>query len=70
MKWMILGGEGQLGRAISKELAISGVEFISLNRVQLDITNQIDIKEWFEKESPDVVVNSAAWTNVDSAESE
>jgi dTDP-4-dehydrorhamnose reductase len=70
MKWMILGGEGQLGRAISKELAISGVEFISLNRVQLDITNLIDIKEWFKKESPDVVVNSAAWTNVDSAESE
>ena len=70
MKWMILGGEGQLGRAISKELAISGVEFISLNRVQLDITNQIEIKKWFEKESPDVVVNSAAWTNVDLAETE
>ena len=70
MKWMILGGEGQLGRAISKELALRGVEFISLNREQLDIINQMNIKKWFEEESPDVVVNAAAWTNVDSAESE
>lgn len=70
MKWMILGGEGQLGQAISKELAKGGVEFIALNRVQLDITNQSDIKEWFMKESPDVVINTAAWTNVDLAELE
>lgn len=70
IKWMILGGEGQLGRSMAMELAREDVEFISLNRAQLDITNQRHIDEWFDKESPGVVINAAAWTNVDLAESE
>ena len=51
MKWMILGGESQLGRAIAMELARKDVEFISLNRSQLDITNQSHIDEWFNCKS-------------------
>lgn len=70
MKWMILGGEGQLGQTMAMELARKDVEFISLNRAQLDITNQSHIDEWFNSESPDVVINAAAWTNVDLAEFE
>ena len=70
MKWMILGGDGQLGRAMALELSRSGAEFISLNRAQLDITNQNDIHTWLAKELPDVVLNAAAWTNVDLAETE
>ena len=68
MKWMILGGKGQLGRAMTSQLETDNVEFLSLDHVQLDITNHRDIEKWFIKESPDVVVNAAAWTNVDSAE--
>jgi dTDP-4-dehydrorhamnose reductase len=68
MKWMILGGNGQLGRAMAIELARYQIEYVSLNRTQLDITNQSDIEKFFKKESPNVVVNAAAWTNVESAE--
>lgn len=68
MKWMILGGEGQLGQAMAAELARAGVEYISLTHKQLDITNEKDIRVWFSKEVPNVVLNAAAWTNVDSAE--
>ena len=68
MKWMILGGDGQLGRAMAIELAKCQIEYISLNRTQLDITNQSDIEEFFKMEHPNVVVNAAAWTNVESAE--
>ena len=70
MKWMILGGEGQLGRAMALELAKNSIEYISLSRGQLDITNQDDIEAWLAKEVPSVVLNAAAWTNVDAAESE
>ena len=68
MKWMILGGDGQLGRAMTVELSRLGSHFISLNRAQLDITNQKDIGWCVAKELPDVVLNAASWTNVDLAE--
>lgn len=70
LKWVVLGGEGQLGRAMSAELAKSNTEFISLSHTELDITNQNDIDSFFTRELPNVVLNAAAWTNVDLAESQ
>lgn len=70
LKWAILGGEGQLGRAMAAELTKTNTEFISLSHMQLDITNQNDIDTLFSIELPDVVLNAAAWTNVDLAESQ
>lgn len=70
MRWMILGGNGQLGRALSAQLTRDNVEFISLSHTQLDITNKLAVATCISSASPDVVINSAAWTNVDSAESE
>ena len=68
LKWAVFGSEGQLGRAMAAELAQSHTEFNSLSRRQLDITNEGDIYSYFMAELPDVVVNAAAWTNVDLAE--
>ena len=70
VKWMILGGDGQLGRAMALELSRRRTDFISLNRMQLDVTKQSDIQAWLSKELPDVVLNAAGWTNVDLAETE
>lgn len=69
LKWVILGGEGQLGRAMAAELATTNTEFIKLGHAQLDITSEDDIQSYFGSELPDVVLNAAAWTNVDLAES-
>lgn len=69
LKWAILGGEGQLGQAMAVELAKTNSEFNSLGRMQLDITNESDINSYLSAELPDVVLNAAAWTNVDLAES-
>jgi dTDP-4-dehydrorhamnose reductase len=69
LKWAILGGEGQLGRAMAAELAKTNTEFISMSHVRLDITNRNEIDAFFTRESPDVVLNAAAWTDVDMAES-
>jgi dTDP-4-dehydrorhamnose reductase len=68
VKWLIVGGNGQLGRAMKAELAESGANFVSLDRVQLDITNSSEITRVFGTEKPDVVLNAAAWTGVDEAE--
>jgi dTDP-4-dehydrorhamnose reductase len=70
MKWLVLGGNGQLGRVFSTELKKSNLKFVSLSHAQLDITNKKDLKKCFLKEIPTVVINAAAWTNVDLAESE
>ncbi len=69
LKWVILGGDGQLGRAMAAELATTNTDFITVGHSQLDITNEGDIHSCFNSELPDVVLNAAAWTNVDLAES-
>lgn len=68
MKWLIVGGDGQLGLAMKAELAEFGKEFVSLSRSQLDITNGEEISDVFKRIRPDVVLNAAAWTRVDDAE--
>jgi dTDP-4-dehydrorhamnose reductase len=67
MKWLILGG-GQLAKSLEDELTTSGIRFISLNRSQLDISDRNRVSEALIAERPNVVVNAAAWTNVDLAE--
>lgn len=67
MKWLILGG-GQLAKSLEAELRINEANFLSLNHAQLDITNPREVKKVFSAERPNVVVNTAAWTNVDLAE--
>lgn len=69
MKWLIVGGEGQLGRSMQAELAFAGIEFLALNRAQLDITNENEVMRVFDQVQPGVVLNAAAWTSVDEAES-
>ena len=67
MKWLILGG-GQLAKSLEADLITDNANFISLGHAQLDITNPGHVEEIFLAERPDVVVNTAAWTNVDLAE--
>ena len=50
------------------ELIIDGIEFLSLDHSQLDITNESAIRRVFRDTRPNVVLNAAAWTRVDDAE--
>lgn len=70
MNWLILGGSGQLGRAMEFTLSNLGAKFTILSHSDLDITNLENIQESISKFKPDVVVNGAAWTNVELAQSE
>ena len=66
--WLILGSGGQLGRAMVSQLSERGIPFSAPAREELDITDEISISSYFKKFAPQVVVNAAAWTNVDLAE--
>lgn len=68
MKWLITGGSGQLGRTLDDYLKESGEEVVALTKNSLDINNYAQVKEVISGHRPEVVVNCAAWTDVDGAE--
>jgi dTDP-4-dehydrorhamnose reductase len=68
MTWLITGSEGQLGKEMQLALYRSGIEFIALNSRELDISSEVAVEESIEKHRPKVILNAAAWTDVDGAE--
>jgi len=69
MNWLVTGGSGQLGIAVSEELDSRGLVFTALSSRDLDITNSKSVIDFIAQNLPDVIVNCAAWTDVDGAES-
>jgi len=68
MSWLITGGSGQLGIAISRELSDRGIDFAAPNSQELNITQGSIVRDFISNLSPTVIVNCAAWTDVDGAE--
>jgi dTDP-4-dehydrorhamnose reductase len=69
MKVLITGANGQLGRSL-QQAAPDGYELVALDRSRLDISDNIAVTAAVEEATPDVVINAAAYTAVDRAESE
>jgi dTDP-4-dehydrorhamnose reductase len=69
MSWLITGGSGQLGIAASQELDKLGIAFDALSSKDLDITQSSTVSKAIKELSPTVIINCAAWTDVDGAES-
>jgi len=68
-KVVIVGAGGQLGRELART-AGPDVECLPLSRSQLDIANPAAIAESLAGLAPKTVINAAAYTGVDKAESE
>jgi dTDP-4-dehydrorhamnose reductase len=68
MTWLITGGSGQLGVAVSEELEDRGILFNAWGSQDLDITQGPIVLDLVSQLSPKVIVNCAAWTDVDGAE--
>ena len=66
--WLIVGGNGQLGRSLTDVLVDSNQEFVATSHSDLDITDTKQVNEFFSGRSFSVVINCAAWTAVDDAE--
>ena len=68
MKWGITGAGGMLALDLQEVLASSNEEFFAWKRQEFDITNPESLKQTLADEKPDVVINCAAFTQVDEAE--
>jgi dTDP-4-dehydrorhamnose reductase len=67
MKILLTGSGGNLSNYIEL-VNENNFEIISLNKDQLDITNFKQIEFFIKKFSPEIIINSAAYTDVDGCE--
>jgi dTDP-4-dehydrorhamnose reductase len=70
MKLLITGREGQLACALLEAAASVGVQAVAIGRPGIDVTDERSVTEVIARERPDILVNTAAYTAVDKAESE
>jgi dTDP-4-dehydrorhamnose reductase len=68
-RWLVAGAGGMLGQDVTELLRASGEEVTGLGRSELDITDATATGRAVLEARPDIVVNCAAWTAVDDAES-
>jgi len=71
MKILVTGAKGQLGnelRALSGEFPL--FDFLYTDVEELDITDSAKVDKFFADNKPDAVINCAAYTAVDKAESD
>jgi dTDP-4-dehydrorhamnose reductase len=69
MKILLTGSKGQVGFELKKKLSTLG-ELIATDREELDLANPDAIRQYIENTKPDIIINPAAYTAVDRAESE
>tara|TARA_R110002051_G_scaffold1381_1_gene7858 strand:+ start:730 stop:1629 length:900 start_codon:yes stop_codon:yes gene_type:complete len=69
MKILVTGKNGQLGSELQKTCP-SNVELICFGSKELDISNAEQVNELLITHSPDIVINAAAYTAVDKAETD
>lgn len=66
--WLITGAGGMLGTDLMDRLTADGEQVVGLTRADLDITDPDAVHDAVAKHRPNVIVNCAAWTAVDDAE--
>lgn len=68
MKYIITGSSGQLAKAFIKKFTEVDADFIAPPEQELDITNKEKISNIFSQYVPDIVINCAAYNNVEFAQ--
>jgi len=69
VKVLIVGSGGQLGQELQRT-APAGVDWLAVSRADLDITDSAAVAALMSEYTPSLVINAAAYTAVDKAESE
>lgn len=71
MKILVTGGKGQLGRSLQREFPASPAhEVIYTDVEELDLTDQEALEQYVASGNFDLLINCAAYTSVDKAESD
>jgi len=68
VKLLVTGAAGMLGRDVMLAAGNAGHDVVGYGRAELDVTDPAALERRLELERPDVVINCAAWTDVDGAE--
>jgi len=68
MKFVVTGAKGQLAKEFIKHFEKAGIEYIAFTRQELDISNLDDVRAKLKNLKFDVLINCAAYNNVDRAE--
>ena len=70
MRVIVTGKQGQVARSLFERASAQGIEVELVGRPELDLTDSRGISEALAGRGADVVVNAAAYTAVDRAETE
>ncbi|MDR3561793.1 MAG: dTDP-4-dehydrorhamnose reductase [Negativicutes bacterium] len=66
---LLIGRNGQIGWELERTLAPLG-DLVAVNSSQLDLGKPADIRSWVTETGPQIIVNAAAYTAVDKAETD
>jgi dTDP-4-dehydrorhamnose reductase len=67
---LITGANGQLGTDFKKLFEMEAIEYIATDYKELDITNKEEIENFIKDKNIKIIINCAAYNNVDKAEEE
>lgn len=70
MKLLVTGGNGQLGQSFKEIIRQGNVEAEFIDIEELDLTDKTAVEAYFQNQKIDILINCAAYTAVDRAESE
>jgi dTDP-4-dehydrorhamnose reductase len=68
MKYLIIGNRGQLGKEFQKHFEKLKIAYSGFDINELDISNEKDVFDLVSSEKPSVILNCAAYNQVDNAE--
>jgi len=69
VKFLVTGSTGQIGWELARQLPVLG-EVVALDRGQMDLSDAGRIRQIIREVRPNILVNAAAYTSVDGAESD
>ena len=67
---LVFGASGQVGRELTQQPAPAGFTVVGLNHTDADIADRNAVVRAVRQHRPEVIINAAAYTAVDKAESE
>jgi len=70
MKILVTGAKGQVGWELCRQASALGIEVLATDVEELDITDNAAVGRFVTTHAPELIINAAAYTAVDRAESE
>lgn len=68
-RWLVVGASGMLGYDVQAALDHAGIRFEAHRSKEMDVTDPVAVRETLLRLRPSVVINTAAFTDVDGCES-